>query len=85
MTGQVKPALLRDVERSIAEGELRDSLLAPVVLEALREQTELALASPYDPFWKLVFVTTYDPSHPGMSHFGVIRWLLDQCLEFRAT
>lgn len=66
MAGQVKPALsvvhadarppphrplLRDLERSIAEGELRDSLLAPIVLEALREQTELALASPYDPFW----------------------------------
>jgi hypothetical protein len=51
VTGQVKPALLRDVERSIEEGELRDSLLGPIVLEALRKQAQLELASPYEPFW----------------------------------
>jgi len=43
--------LLRHLERSIVDGELQDSLLAPVVLEALDQETELGLASPYDPWW----------------------------------
>lgn len=51
VTGLVKPALQRDLERSIANGELQHSLLAPIVLETLREATELELASPYNPFW----------------------------------
>jgi len=51
VTGQVKPALLRDLERSIVDGELQHSLLGRIVLEALREETELELASPYDPSW----------------------------------
>jgi len=35
----------------MVDGELRDSLLAPIVLEALRQETHLELMSPYDPFW----------------------------------
>ena len=43
--------LLHHLERSITDGRLRDSPLAPVVLEALRKETELELANPYDRCW----------------------------------
>jgi TIR domain-containing protein len=43
--------LLRNLERSIADGELRDSLIAPIVLAALSEEKELELARDYDPRW----------------------------------
>ncbi len=43
--------LLRDLERSIIDGELRDSLLAPIVLEEVRRESELELASSYEPLW----------------------------------
>jgi len=35
----------------MAGGELQDSLLAPIVLRALRDETELELASVYRPIW----------------------------------
>jgi hypothetical protein len=41
--------LLRDLERSMVDGDLRDSLIAPIVLTALNDENELDLAGDYDP------------------------------------
>jgi hypothetical protein len=51
VVGEVKPALLRDLEQSIASGELQHSLLAPIVLEALRQEADLELATAYRATW----------------------------------
>jgi hypothetical protein len=39
------------LERSIEEGDLRDSLLGPIVLETLGKEPELGLMSSRDPLW----------------------------------
>lgn len=44
-------ALLSDLKQSIADGELWESTLAPIVLAALQEEPGLELASPYDSVW----------------------------------
>ena len=59
--------LLHHLERSIADGELRDSLLAPVVVEALWEETEVELAVPYDPSWTIMGIRVSD------EHFKRVR------------
>ena len=51
VAGRVGLAIVRDLARSIADGELRNSPLAPVVLAALQEEPGLELASSYD--WPL--------------------------------
>ena len=43
--------ILRDLERSISFGELKDSLLAHLVLEELQKETKLELLSQYDLSW----------------------------------
>jgi hypothetical protein len=43
--------LLRDLERSIAGGELRDSLIGAIVLAVLSEEKKLELVRDYDPNW----------------------------------
>ena len=43
--------LLLHLERALASGELKDSELGPLVLETLREETELGLVDPFNPNW----------------------------------
>ncbi len=50
-TQRLPRRLLGDLKRSMAGGELRDSLIAPIVLAVLSGETELKLASGYNPSW----------------------------------
>ena len=43
--------LLRDLERVLTSGDLRDSELAPDVLATLQVERELKLAKPFDSIW----------------------------------
>jgi len=43
--------LLRDLERALASGELKNSDLGPLVLETLQHETDLELVTPYDSHW----------------------------------
>ena len=52
--------LLRELERSLATGELQDSELGPHVLAALREEANLELIEPFDTKWITVGVRTAD-------------------------
>jgi hypothetical protein len=60
-------ALLRDLERALASGELKDSELGPLVLETLQEETNLELVKLYDPQWITVGIRVAD------SYFRLIR------------
>jgi hypothetical protein len=66
VAGQIRPALhvvgagtqppshrqlLRDLERALDSGLLKNSELGPLVLKTLRDETGLELAKPYDPMW----------------------------------
>ncbi|NLF67843.1 MAG: toll/interleukin-1 receptor domain-containing protein [Candidatus Anammoximicrobium sp.] len=66
VTGQIQPAFrvvgagaqppshqqfLRDLERAMDSGELRDSELGPFVLQTLQRETTLELAEPYQQMW----------------------------------
>ena len=52
--------LLRDLERSIAHGKLQESLIASIVLPALREEIGLELSSRYDPSWLITGIRRSD-------------------------
>ncbi len=52
--------LLHDVTRSIVAGELRDSLIAPVVLAVLSDEKQLQVPSGYDPSWMIVGIRLSD-------------------------
>lgn len=43
--------LLLHLERALVSGELKDSELGPLVLDTLRQETELRLTDPFDPTW----------------------------------
>ena len=59
--------LLRDLERALAAGALKDSELGPLVLETLKQETDLELVKPYDPKWIAVGIRLAD------SYFRPIR------------
>jgi hypothetical protein len=59
--------LLRDLERSLASGDLKDSELGPLVLRTLQQETELEVVKLYDPRWITVGIRVAD------SYFRLIR------------
>lgn len=54
--------ILRDLERSISFGELKDSLLAHLVLAELQKETNLELESDYDLSWITTGIRLSDES-----------------------
>jgi hypothetical protein len=75
VAGQIRPALnvvhmdadplphsrlLRDLEKSIADGKLRNSKVAPIVLAVLRQEKELELEANYNPSWIIVGIQLSD-------------------------
>ncbi len=60
-------ALLRDLERSLASGDLKDSELGPIVLATLQQETNLELANMYNPRWITAGIRVAD------SYFRLIR------------
>ncbi len=52
--------LLHDLEKSIADGKLRNSKVARIVLTALRQEKELELVANYNPSWIIVGIQLSD-------------------------
>jgi len=52
--------LLHEVTRAMAAGELRDSLIAPLVLAVLRDENQLEVLSGYDRSWMTVGIRLSD-------------------------
>lgn len=52
--------LLRDLEREHSFGALKNSELAPLVIETLRKETGLELAKPYDSNWIITGICQAD-------------------------
>jgi hypothetical protein len=55
-----RQGLLRDFRRSVSAGELRDSLIAPIVLAVLRDEKQLEVRSGYDSSWMTVGIRLSD-------------------------
>jgi hypothetical protein len=60
-------ALLRDLERALATGDLKNSELGPLVLETLQQETDLEVVKLFDPPWITVGIRVAD------SYFRLIR------------
>ena len=52
--------LLDDVRKSIANGKLRDSRIAPIILAVLRDEKQLEVVIGYDPSWMTVGIRLSD-------------------------
>jgi hypothetical protein len=55
-----RQGLLHDVTRSVTAGDLQDSLIAPIVLAALKDEKELEVVSGYYPSWMTVAIRLSD-------------------------